>query len=59
MAVKPNRQGKIPCFAAVPNARGHDAKKTREIPYGEYCKKDYSMVKSKTIGIAGGLRKPP
>jgi putative transposase len=32
-AVKLDRQGKIPCFAVVPNARGHDAKKTREIPY--------------------------
>ena len=33
MAVKLDHQGKIPCFVAVSNAREHDVKKIREIPY--------------------------
>jgi len=33
MTVKLDHQGKIPCFAVVSNAREHDAKKIREVPY--------------------------
>ena len=33
MTVKLDHQGKIPCFVVVSNAREHEVKKTREIPY--------------------------
>src|SRR5215469_14783775 len=33
MTVKLDHQGKIPCFVVVSNAREHDAKKIRKIPY--------------------------
>ena len=33
LTVKLDHQGKIPCFAVESNAREHDAKKAREVPY--------------------------
>jgi putative transposase len=33
LTVKLDHQGKIPCFAIVSNAREHDSKKIREVPY--------------------------
>jgi hypothetical protein len=33
MTVKLDHQGKIPCFVVVSNAREHDVKKVRDIPY--------------------------
>jgi len=33
LTVKLDHQGKIPCFAVVSNAREHDSKKIREVPY--------------------------
>jgi len=33
MTVKLDHQGKVPCFVVVSNARDHDVKKIREIPY--------------------------
>jgi len=33
MTLKLDHQGKLPCFAIVSNAREHDVKKIREIPY--------------------------
>jgi putative transposase len=32
LAVKPGRQGKIPCFIAASNARQHDVQKVRDVP---------------------------
>ena len=33
LTVKLDHQGKIPCFAVESNAREHDSKKAREVPY--------------------------
>ena len=33
LTIKLDHQGKIPCFAIVSNAREHDSKKIREVPY--------------------------
>jgi putative transposase len=33
MTVKLDHQGKIPCFIVVSNARGHDVKRVRDVPY--------------------------
>jgi putative transposase len=33
LTVKLDHQGKIPCFTVMSNAREHDAKKIREVPY--------------------------
>jgi hypothetical protein len=33
LTVKLDHQGKIPCFAVMSNARGHDVTKAREVPY--------------------------
>ena len=33
LTVKLDHQGKVPCFTVMSNAREHDAKKIREVPY--------------------------